>query len=424
VKAPDGPAQGRPDNPVHDGGHLTSVRALRQAVAAAALASGEAGLPLLVVVDSPGQALGAAAWLHGLQREGCIVARERATESLRKTAAARGFAVLEASTGILHEPTARRPQTPGRVWLLTSGTTGEPKWVAHDWASLVTIPAGSALPPRHWLLTYQPGSYAWYQVASLGLFFEGQTLTLPPEMDPAVQVATAAATGVDAVSSTPTFWRMAMLQAGEATLRRLLLKQVTLGGERVDQAILDQLRRLYPAARISHIYASTEAGAAIVVHDGKAGFPAAWLDAPAAPDRPALQVRDGRLWVASPKSGLELRGWQDTGDRVEAQGDRVVVVGREGDGMVKVGGATVDCRQVEAVLLGHPGILWAQVRGRRAPLVGNLLVAAYVPRAGPLEAEALTRYCEERMAPYMVPRFWEALERIPATSSLKTELKP
>lgn len=412
------------DNAVHDGRHRTSVRALRLAVAAAALASGEGGHPLLVVADTAGQALGAAAWLHGTQREGCIVARERATPALREAAGRRGLAVLEASSGVLEPPAVRRAQEPGRVWLLTSGTTGEPKWVAHDWASLVTVPAGTQLPPRHWLVTYQPGTYAWYQVACLGLFFPGQSLTLPPEMDPAAQVAAAAATGVDAVSSTPTFWRMALLTAGEEALRRLPLKQVTLGGERVDQAILDQLRRLYPNARVSHIYASTEAGAAIVVHDGKAGFPAAWLDGEPAPDRPALRVQDGRLLVRSPKSGVELRGWQDTGDRVEMQGDRAIVVGREGDGMVKVGGATVDCRQVEAVLLGHPGILWCQVRGRKAPLVGSLLVAAYVPRAGPLEAGELTRYCEERMPPYMVPRFWEALDRIPATSSLKTELKP
>jgi acyl-coenzyme A synthetase/AMP-(fatty) acid ligase len=409
---------------VHDAGHATSVAALRHAVAAAALASGERGFPLLLVVDHPGQALGAAAWLHGTQREGCIVARERLTEALRKAAAERGLAVLEVASGVLHEPATRRASTTGRVWLLTSGTTGEPKWVAHDWSSLVTIPAGTELPARHWLVTYQPGSYAWYQVASLGLFFPGQTLTLPPELDPGVQIAAAAATGVDAVSSTPTFWRMALLTAGEETLRKLPLKQVTLGGERVDQAILDHLHRLYPAARISHIYASTEAGAAIVVHDGRAGFPSSWLDGEAAADRPALKVQDGRLWVRSPKSGVELRGWQDTGDRVEASGDRVVVVGREGDGMVKVGGATVDCRQVEAILLQHPGILWAQVKGRKAPLVGNLLIASYVPRVGPLGDEALTRYCEERMAPYMVPRFWQPLDRIPMTSNLKTEPKP
>ncbi|MEA3202996.1 MAG: hypothetical protein QOI63_662, partial [Thermoplasmata archaeon] len=200
------------DNLVHDGGHLTSVRALRQAVAAAVLSAGEArDAPFLVVADTSAQALGAAAWLHATQREGCVVARERASAQLRQAASERGLAVLEAATGLLQLPATRRPQVPGRVWLLTSGTTGEPKWVAHDWSSLVTVPANAALPPRHWLVTYQPGSYAWHQVASLGLFFAGQTLTLPAEMDPAVQVATAAATGVDAVSSTPTFWRMALL---------------------------------------------------------------------------------------------------------------------------------------------------------------------------------------------------------------------
>ena len=56
----------------------------------------------------------------------------------------------------------------------------------------------------------------------------------------------------------------------------LPLEQVTLGGEPVDQAILDRLREVYPDARISWIYASSEAGAAIAVISVATSFLIGW----------------------------------------------------------------------------------------------------------------------------------------------------
>ena len=56
------------------------------------------------------------------------------------------------------------------------------------------------------------------------------------------------------VSGTPTLWR-ALLVALGSKAATLPLRQITLGGEAVDQAILDRLANLYPGASITHIYA-------------------------------------------------------------------------------------------------------------------------------------------------------------------------
>ena len=66
-----------------------------------------------------------------------------------------------------------------------------------------------------------------------------------------------------------------VIRSGD-TLARIPFQQVTLGGEPVDQAVLDLLHEAFPSARVSWIYASSEAGASIAVHDGKAGFPEKW----------------------------------------------------------------------------------------------------------------------------------------------------
>src|SRR5439155_18062326 len=110
--------------------------------------------------------------------------------------------------------------------------------------------------------------------------------------------------GVTAASGTPTFWRQTIMRSGDE-LAKVPLEQISLGGEPVDQAVLDQLRGLFPDARISWIYASSEVGASIVVHDGKAGFPVEWLDR-SVEGRPVISVVDDQLVIASPHHGEGL----------------------------------------------------------------------------------------------------------------------
>ena len=310
---------------------------------------------------------------------------------------------------------------PGRVHLLTSGTTGEAKLLQHTWTSLFTMARVRGVRRARWLLTYQPGTYAWYQLVTAWLFMPQQSLVLADGTSPAEMIAAAATRGVTAISATPTFWRIALLQA--APLRDGL-EAITLGGEPVDQPILDRLHALFPAARRVHIYASSEAGASIVVRDGRAGFPAAWLGA--AGHSPELKVVEGRLWVRSDHAALGFAGWIDTQDVAVLEGDRVHIVGRADHTIINIGGAKAIAPDIERVLLSHPYVLWCRVRGVRAPLVGQLVKAEIVPHPGRAadeipEAE-LTSYCVERLPAHMVPRVWERLDRIPATVNWKTEV--
>ena len=376
--------------------------------------------PAAVVVTSSHDALPAVRAHAETGAELLVVAAGRLEENLRSELGAAGFNLV---LGDQVEPaTDLRAPEEDRLWLLTSGSTGRPKRIGHTLASLTTV--SGDLPARRWLCPYSPGTYAWWQVVTLGLGSPRQDLVVvdPAELDSWVQAAVEH--GVTAASGTPTFWRQTIMSNGDE-LAKVPLEQVSLGGEPVDQAVLDQLRTFFPEARISWIYASSEVGASVVVHDGRAGFPVEWLDRDV-PDRPRISVDADELVIASPYHGSGLEGAVRTGDRVVIEDGRVLITGRLDRDEINVGGAKVSAGMVRSVLQAHPDVAWATVRGRKAPLVGTMVVADVVLTSGrtddPGALAALSQWCRERLPEYGIPRRIKLLEAIPAKETLKSDV--
>lgn len=359
-----------------------------------------------------------AVWTHATgSRETLVASRTRLTPDLADDLRDAGLAVVDLESGETQEPRTSRPAEPGRIWLLTSGSTGRPKRVAHTLDSLTTV--GGEQPRRVWLCPYAAGSYAWWQVVTLSVGVAGQDICFidPDDMDRWPEQALAA--GVSAASGTPTFWRQALFRSGDE-VAKLPLEQVTLGGEPVDQAVLTQLREVFPNARISWIYASSEAGATIAVHDGQAGFPMEWLEQDK-PGRARLSVDGEELLIASPKRGQGVEEVLRTGDRVEIRDGRVLIVGRLASDEINVGGSKASASQVRTVLMSHPQVAWASARGRKAPLVGAV-VAADVVLSGEVTDAELTTWCAERLPDYAVPRRFRVLDSIPLKETLKSDV--
>ncbi len=296
------------------------------------------------------------------------------------------------------------------ILLLTSGTSGRPKIAAHDLASL-TGRIRSSDTGGTWLLTYSATAFAGLQVVLTALFTGGRIVTATSRSIGDL-FRMALTHGVTHASATPTFWRGWLLaSAGDSA--QPPLRQITIGGEAVDQATLDRLARRHPDARIPHIYASTEAGALFAVNDRRAGFPSAWLDHDV--DGVSLRVVDGLLEVKSPRRMRAYRskdadpaaagGWLRTGDLVEIQGDRVLFCGR-GDRIVNVGGYKVAPERVERVLLEVEGVADAYVYPRANAITGHVLMADLLADVGAdraAVAAAARAHAERRLARHERP---------------------
>jgi acyl-CoA synthetase (AMP-forming)/AMP-acid ligase II len=381
--------------------------------------------PAAVLVDTGVDAL-AAVRHHAVHGTELLVATSsRVDPAMREELGESGFAVVLASgdESTVKPAKLKRIEESGRVWLLTSGSTGRPKRIGHTLESLTTVHGRQ--PERTWLCPYSPGTYAWWQVITISLTLADQHLVMiePSELDTWPVIA--AEHGVTAASGTPTFWRQTIYRDSEA-LAKVPLEQITLGGEPVDQAILDRLREMFPEARISWIYASSEVGASIVVHDGKAGFPVAWLDREPDPgiDRPLLSVEDDELIITSPHHGAGLDGAVRTGDRVAIVDGRVLITGRLDSDEINVGGSKVSAGLVRNVLTAHPAVAWARVFARKAPIVGRMVAAEVVldKTMGPTTDADLVKWCSTRLPDYGVPRRIKLLEEIPSKETLKSDV--
>lgn len=298
-------------------------------------------------------------------------------------------------------------------WLLfTSGTTGRPKIVVHTLATL-SAPLDDGLAVSRgaiWSTFYDVRRYGGLQILLRGLL-GGGSLVLSQAGEPAGDFLTRAGrSAVTHISGTPSHWRRALM-SGAAD--RMGPRYVRLSGEPADQAILNNLANAWPNASVAHAFASTEAGVAFDVRDGKAGFPATVIGQTGTPVEMAvvegsLRIRSNRIarcYLGDGGSLADEDGFVDTGDMVELRGDRYFFVGRR-EGVINVGGQKVHPEEVEAVISQHPAVRVARVRGRRSPITGAIVVADIVVHpSGNFEAISaeILQTCRDSLPPHKVP---------------------
>jgi acyl-coenzyme A synthetase/AMP-(fatty) acid ligase len=298
--------------------------------------------------------------------------------------------------------------------LLTSGTTGLPRMVVHDLETLAPPATGS--PGRGsdvvWATFYDIRRYGGLQVF-LRALTGGGSLVLPGTGESIGDTLRRfAALGVTHVSGTPSHWRRALMSPDAGAIAP---RYIRLSGEIADQGILNALRTFYPHARISHAFASTEAGVGFDVDDGLEGFPVTFVGRRGGVE---IAVREGSLRLRSTRnarrylSGTDAiaaaDGFVDTGDVVERRGDRYYFLGRR-SGVINVGGLKVHPEEVEAAINRHPAVRMSVVRSRRSPITGSLVAAEVVLNgADAISPEAdvtreILQLCRASLAPYKVP---------------------
>lgn len=280
-------------------------------------------------------------------------------------------------------PPAHRPHL-----VLTTGTTGAPRGVRHDWTRLLRGTARVApAPDQRWLLAYGLHQFAGLQIL-LHVLAAGATLVAPAPRRPREGLAAMRHHGVTHASATPTYWRflLAELRADRGPVPPL--EQITLGGEAIPGPLLGELATTFATARTSQVYAASEFGSSSSMRDGRPGLALEVLARGEDADV-AMKVVDGELWVRS-RTGMlgyygeapvDADGWRASGDLVEVTDDRIVFKGRTSE-VINVGGVKVHPLPIEERVGAVPGVDMARVYGRPNAMTGAIVAVEVVAAPG------------------------------------------
>jgi long-chain acyl-CoA synthetase len=275
----------------------------------------------------------------------------------------------------------RHRRHPGIIFF-SSGTTGRPKAILHDFNNFLERYAVQRPPLR--ALNFLLFDHAGGINTMLHTLFNRGVVIVPAERIPETLADDMVKHRVELLPATPTFLRMMLLAGVFETMRFPDLRVITYGTERMDQGTLDRLCEKLPDVDFRQTYGLSELGVFQVRSKARNSL---WMQI----GGKGIETRvvDGVLHIRSENRMLGylnapspfVDGWYDTGDVVEQDGDYIKVVGRAKE-ILNVGGLKILPGEVERVALLHPDVLRAKVTGVPNPITGQHIEVVVEPRDG------------------------------------------
>lgn len=299
----------------------------------------------------------------------------------------------------------RRRQRPG-VILFSSGTSGRPKAILHDFSTFL---ARYRTPrPALRTLTFLLFDHIGGLNTLLHTLFNRGTLVTPSGRTPERIVADIKRFDVELLPTTPTFLRMLLLSGFLDEADFSSLRVITYGTERMDQASLDILSRKLPAVDFRQTYGMSELG---ILRVKSRARDSVWMKIGG--EGVTTRVIDGVLQIhaqhrmmgyLNESSPFAEDGWYDTGDVVDQDGEYVRIVGRAKE-VINVGGLKVLPGEIERIALLHPDVAYASAAGVANPLTGQHVEVLCEPRSGKhLDRAALKAHFGAYLPEHFVPQ--------------------
>ena len=299
--------------------------------------------------------------------------------------------------------------------LFTSGTTGQPKKIKHSLQNLLrNIKINENQKNLVWGFAYNPTHMAGLQVF-LQAIVNGNSLVNIFNNSRVEIFEKIKKYSITNISATPTFYRLLLpIEETYPTVKR-----ITLGGEKSDEKLLDNIQKLFPEAKINNVYASTEAGAIFSAHREFFKIKSHLEN--------LIKVVENELYLHQSLLGKsdeldEIKDFYATGDLIEWIDENQKIfkfVSRKNE-HINVGGYKVNPNEVEEVLLQNSKIKNAKVFGKPNAVLGNILSAEIVVFENQeLEEAEIRNYLEDKLQNYKIPRRISFVEEIGLTRTGK-----
>ena len=340
------------------------------------------------------------------------------------------------------------PGSPAQI-LYTSGTTGRPKAAVLTHRGLTNNArlAAEAIGMRAGESLVNP--MPLFHVAGGGLMTLGpvQTLgtqVLPPRFDPALVLELAETYRGAGIGGVPTMLTALLAHPSRAHRGLARVRYAITGGAPVLPELAREVEATF-GVRLVTTFAQTESSCSITFTRAgdtdaqraeTAGRPLPQTEVKVTDTASGQTVPCGtvgeictrgylvmRGYLGDPQAtsaAIDAEGWLHTGD-LGSMDERgyLAVAGRIKDMIIR-GGENIHPREIENVLVSHPGVAEAVVVGVADRFWGEVVAAVIRPAGHPAPDEAeLAEHCRARLAAYKSPVRWLLVDSFPLTASGK-----
>lgn len=306
-------------------------------------------------------------------------------------------------------------QSTSTISIFTSGTTGQPKCVMHTLATLARAVRRGANYDKHiWAYAYNPTHMAGLQVFFQAL--ENKSTLVDVFAQPRDTVYDKIERyGITHISATPTFYRM--LMPFEKTYPSVL--RVTLGGEKSERQLHEQICHIFPNAKVNNVYASTEAGSLFAAKGDCFQLPKDIRD--------KFRVVDDELLIHKSLLGQSDSFAYDgdfyhSGDLIEwvNESEGLFRFKSRKNELINVGGYKVNPSEVEEAINAIDGVQQSLVYGRSNSVLGNVVVAEVVLVEGAeLTGIDIRRALADKLQDFKIPRKVQIVDNLSMTRTGK-----
>ena len=305
-----------------------------------------------------------------------------------------------------------------RMTLFTSGTTGLPKSVSHSFASITRQVKKSE---RHindiWGFAFNPTHMAGLQVFFQALLNRNSIIRLFG-LDTREIIHEIKRYNITNISATPTFYRL--LLPPKDTCESVT--RLTSGGEKFDEHTLHQLIGLFPNAKLTNVYASTEAGTLFASAGNEFVIKEEMKN--------LVRVENGELLIHSSLLGksslVDVDGdWYHTGDIIEIVHDIPLTfqfLSRKNE-MINVGGYKVNPHELEECIRECQGVIDVYVYAKDSKILGKIVCCDVVRENENITEKMIREQLRQKLQEFKIPRIFKFVEQLNVTRTGKISRK-
>lgn len=304
------------------------------------------------------------------------------------------------------------PNENWKITLFTSGTTGIPKKVSHNFKSITRFVKVSERNENSiWGFAYNPTHMAGIQVFFQALL-NGNSIIRLFGLDSKDIYNEIKSNSITHISATPTFYRL--LSPGGDTF--LSVERVTSGGEKFNEKTFSQLNEIFPKAKITNVYASTEVGTLFASQNEIFSIRREYEH--------LILIKNNELFVHNSLMGsteTNIDEWYNTGDVIEIVSEEPLkfrFLNRKSD-MINVGGYKVNPLEVEEAILSLEGISNVRVYPKSNSVLGNIICCEVVANNNEITESFIRAFLQSKIQEFKIPRIIRFVDELKTTRTGK-----